>query len=615
MEATQTGTPTPPSGLNRPEGSAASRPEALSVLAHWSVVRLPEQPMVPRRFDERVGFFSIRQVDFGTPEHRSVVRRYVTRYRLECSERREGDLCYPKKPITYYVDPATPEVWKPFVRAGIVEWQSAFEKAGFKDGIVAGEVPANDPDWSPEDIRHTMIRWLPSTVENAVGPHVNDPRTGEILNGSVRMFHNILNLQRAWYFTQASPLDPRARRLPFPDSLMGRLLQFVVAHEIGHTLGLQHDQIGSSTYPADSVRSRTWTARMGHSPSIMDYSRFNYVAQPEDNIALNDLIPRVGPYDEYAIMWGYKPIPGVRTPDQELPVLDQWARMQDTIPWYRFAASNAFGSTGTQSEAVGDADPVKSTALGFRNIERVVGYIATAAIRPGEDNSDLRELYDRTVGQWANEANHVATLVGGGTVQHKSGSQPGPVYTPVSRARQAEAVRFINQNVFRTPTYLIRPEIAARIEAHGMIRRINNAQSRVLRNLLDDGRLNRLLEQEALAGSPSETYALSRMLDDLRRGLWSELFTSRPVIDAFRRDLQMDYLNEIDEKINPPERPAGATPAFTFGTPPAPLSDDAKSQLRGELVTLRGEVQRAIARAGDRSTQLHLQGSLYRIGA
>ncbi len=616
IEATQTGTPSAPSALNRPDGAPSSGPrEAQSVLAHWSLVRLPEQPMMPRRFDERVGFFFIRQVDFGTPEHRSAVRRYITRYRLECSERREGDLCYPKKPITYYVDPATPEIWKPFVRAGIVEWQSAFEAAGFKEGIVSGEVPANDPDWSPEDIRHTMIRWLPSTVENAVGPHVHDPRTGEILNGSVRMFHNILNLQRAWYFTQASPLDPRARRLPFPDSLMGRLLQFVVAHEIGHTLGLQHDQIGSSLYPADSVRSRTWTARMGHSPSIMDYSRFNYVAQPEDSIALNDLIPRVGPYDEYAIMWGYKPIPGARTPDQELAVLDQWARMQDTIPWYRFAASNAFGATGTQSEAVGDADPVKSTGLGFRNIERVVGYIAAAAIRPGEDNSDLRELYDRTVGQWANEANHVATLVGGGTVQHKAGSQPGPVYTPVSRARQAEAVRFINRHVFRTPTYLIRPEIAARIEAEGMIRRINGAQVRVLRNLLDDGRLNRLLEQEALAGSPSETYALSRMLDDLRRGLWSELFAARPVIDAYRRDLQMDYLNIIDEKINPPDRPSGPTPTFTFGTPPAPLSDDAKSQLRGELVILRGEVQRAIARAGDRSTQLHMQGALYRIGA
>jgi hypothetical protein len=243
----------------------------------------------------------------------------------------------------------------------------------------------------------------------------------------------------------------------------------------------------------------------------------------------------------------------------------------------------------------------------------VVNYIPGATIRPGEDNSDLEEIYNRTVGQWATEGNHVATLVGGGTVQYKSGSQPGPVYVPISRARQAEAVRFINENVFRTPTWLIKPEIAARIEAGGMVARISNAQQRVLNNLLDDGRMNRLLEQEGTVRDASQVYTLASMLDDVRRGIWEELGSARPMIDVFRRELQNDFLTLVDRKLNPP--PASATPVQQnfFGPPPAPLSEDAKSHLRGELVALRSEIQRAVPRAGDRATTLHLQGSVHRI--
>jgi hypothetical protein len=355
---------------------------------------------------------------------------------------------------------------------------------------------------------------------------------------------------------------------------------------------------------------------MGHSPSIMDYSRFNYVAQPEDNIPINTLIPTIGPYDKYAIMWGYKPIPNARTPDQERATLEQWSRMQDSVPWYRFSANNAYGAYGTQSEAVGDADPVKSTALGFKNIERVMGYLTTAATNPLEDNSDLLELYNRTVGQWSNEANHVATMIGAATVQYKSGGQTGSVYTPIPRERQAEAVRFLNENVFRTPTYLIRPDISQRVEAGGIVTRINNPQNRALGTLFNDGRMNRLLELEGTTANKSSVYTLNTMLDDVRRGIWSELYASTTMIDVFRRELQNDHIALIKTKVEPPPAPPagqGGGGGGFGGPPPAPLSEDAKSHLRGQLVALKDEIERAIPKAADKPTELHLRAAVHRI--
>ena len=332
---------------------------------------------------------------------------------------------------------------------------------------------------------------------------------------------------------------------------------------------------------------------------------------------MQHLLPTVGPYDKYAIMWGYKPIPTARTSDQERAVLEQWSRMQDTIPWYRFSANNAYGATGTQNEAVGDADPVKATMLGFKNIERVMGYLKDAATSPLEDNSDLLELYNRTVGQWSNEANHVATLVSGATVQYKSGGQTGSVYTPISRERQAEAVKFLNENVFKAPAYLIRPDIGDRVEAGGMVPRINGPQQRVLGTVMQDARMNRLLEQEGTATDKSKVYTLNTMLDDVRKGIWDELAAASTVINVFRRELQNDHIALINTKMNPPAatpgQGGGGGGGGFGGAPQAPLSEDAKSHLRGQLVALKDEIERAIRKAGDKPTELHLRAALHRI--
>jgi len=593
-------------GGGRGGAGGTTLPPSATFLMHWSFLKLPEQPMMPRYFDQRVGYFSVSTTDYGADEPRVVQRRFITRWRLECSDQMVGNLCVPKKPIEYYVDPATPEWLVPWVKEGIESWQSAFEEAGFYQGIVAKDAPskAEDPEWSAEDARYSVVRWLPSTTQNASGPSIRDPRSGEIIESDIQMYHNVMNLGNGWYFAQASAADPRARTWPFPKDLSGRMLMYVVAHEVGHTIGMQHNMKSSGTYPVDSLRSKTWTATMGHTPSIMDYSRFNYVAQPEDGIDPAHLVPGIGPYDKFMIRWGYKPIPSARTPEEERATLDQWARVQDTVPWLRFStAGNQGADYQDNTEAVGDNDPVKAADLGQRNFKRMMGYVQSAPNLQYADNADLQELYGRVIGQWGTVMRHVAQLVGASESQEKYSSQPGARFVPVSRARQKDAVRFLNENVFRTPMWMVDLDIVRRLEPAGSIGRVSGAQNGVLGQLMNEARMARLVEYQALAARPADAYPLHEFLADVRGGIWGELSASTVTVDAFRRALQRNYLNTMRSRLNPPPPAAGAGGRGGGGS----SNTDVRGALRAELNTLDAQLRSAIAKTSDRATRAHLE--------
>lgn len=571
--------------------------DALSIEMNQSLILLPEVPMQARSFDSRVGYFSVQQTNYSLDEQRAAQQRFITRWRLEPTDMeafRRGELVTPKKPIVYYIDPATPEKWRPYIKQGIEDWQIAFEAAGFKDAILAADPPSpeEDPDWSPEDVRYSVIRYITTDIQNAQGPHVHDPRTGEILESDILWYHNVMNLLRNWYFVQTAAVNPEARGVKFKDEIMGRLIRFVAAHEVGHTLGLPHNMGASVAYPVDSLRSPSFTKRMGTAPSIMDYARFNYVAQPEDGDV--GLMPNIGPYDKWSIIYGYRPLPQAASAQDERAILNEMIKERADDPLYRYGRGSSVDPS-SQTEDLGD-DAIKASAYGIANLKRIVPNLVEWSSEPGKEYDSLEELYGQVVGQLRRYMGHVSTNVGGIYAYPKTSDQDGFVFTQVPASYQKAAVQFLNNELFATPKWLIRADILRLFESDGMLQRLRDLQARTLSSLFNADRLKRLSETEALYNVPS--YTVVDLFGDVKRSIWSEL-EDKSAIDPFRRNLQREFLKKMADLMD------AKNEAFD--------ESDARAAARGTLLQLKAELPRAIDRKSDSASKFHLQEALAQV--